>query len=967
MKRILSLLICITVVISAFSVFSHAVHAQTSGTCGDNLTWSYADGTLDIVGTGDMYNYSWTYVDRLFITTAPWVDHYMDIETVNISPGVTSIGGKAFIGCVSLSSVDIPNTVTSIGDEAFNGCKALTSIKLPDSLTLIENVAFKKTSLTSIEIPDRVTRIGNSAFLGCSSLESVKIGKGVTSIDVSAFSGCYDLVSITVDSENKWYRSEGNCIIDKKTKTLITGCKNSTIPSDGSVTSIGTAAFSCCRFLTSVDIPGSVKSIGDYAFENCIKLKTVTMGNGTESIGEYAFSACKVLKTIEIPDSVASIAEKAFDGCRSLTYTSYDNARYLGNSSNPYVVLKEAISKDTESCVVEPNTKVICYSAFSDCSSLASIEIPDSVKSIGNGAFSGCTSLTSAAMGEGMTSIGSSAFSGCSGLATIVIPGGVTTIGNGAFSGCVSLNYNVYDNANYLGNGSDPYYALIGAKSKKTASCVIAPNTKLILSSAFSGCASLKSVGIPNGVMKIGDCAFRGCTSLTSVGIPESVTEIGADAFSGCTAMTSVSIPDSVKLIGVTAFYNCVALEAVHITDVAAWCAIVFCDNNSNPLRYSRNIYVNGKPVTDLVIPEGVEKIEKYAFGGCNTLTSAEFPDSLVEIDNASFKGCSKITSVRVPENVTRIGNETFRSCTKLKSVFFGGSTITIDNNAFRACTDLQAVTFPGSLMSVGDYAFFACDSLNTVNYHGTASEWDLVNKDVGNIVLNAAGITFEYHIYDEFVITAPTCTDAGARSHKCIWCDEAISEPIPATGHDFEIEFTVDLEPTVTETGVMSRHCKKCGAVTDVTTIPPTGRFKVICDGAELGEYCPGDEIELPVPETEIKNGAVRRFFTWLGAEVTRGEYSAENETSNGRTYTMTVPGGDVELTAVFVLVGDLTEDDMITLRDLIAMKSMFAGSGEWNERNLEAADINFDGLISLYDISNFKSMLVGGYTPAG
>ena len=627
----------------------------------------------------------------------------------------------------------------------------------------------------------------------------------------------------------------------------------------------------------------------------------------------------------------------------------------------------EAISKDAGSCVVEPNTKVICYSAFSDCASLASIEIPDSVKSIGNGAFSGCTSLTSVAMGEGMTTIGSSAFSGCSDLATIGIPGGVTTIGSGAFYGCDSLNYNVFDNANYLGNSSEPYYALIGATSKNIPSCVIEPNTKLILSSAFSHCTLLTSIEIPDGVMKIGGYAFSDCTSLTSVEIPDSVTEIGDDAFSGCTAMTSVTIPDSVKLIGVKAFYNCIALNAVYITDIAAWCAIVFCDSSANPLRYSKNIYVNGNLVTDLVIPDGVEKIEKYAFGGCTTLTSVEFPDSLIEIDNASFKGCGKITSIRVPENVTRIGNESFRSCTKLKSVFFGGSMITIGKSAFRACTALQAVTFPGSLMSIGDYAFFACDALDTVNYHGTESEWDLVNKEANNIVLNVAEKTFKYHIYDDIVITEPTCTDAGVTSHKCIWCDETISETIPATGHDFEEEFTMDLEPTNTEPGVMSRHCKKCDAVTDVTPIPPTGRARVICDGVELGEYRTGDEIMLPVPETVIKNGAAMRFFTWLGAEVTRGAFSTENETSNRRAYTMIVSEGDVELTAIYVLVGDLTEDDMITLHDLAAMKSMIAGGGEWNERNYEAADINFDGLNSLYDISILKYMLAGGYTPEG
>ena len=215
------------------------------------------------------------------------------------SYSVTSIGNYAFSGCSGLTSITIPDGVTSIGNYTFSGCSGLTSVIIPDGVTSIGNYTFSGCSgLTSITIPDSVTSIGSYAFSGCSGLTSITIPDSVTSISSYAFNGCSGLTSITVEEGNEIYHSAGNCLIETKSKTLTLGCKNSVIPADGSLTSIGTSAFGGCSGLTSITIPDSVTSIGDYAFDGCSGLTSITIPDSVTSIGFDAFRGCSGLTSV---------------------------------------------------------------------------------------------------------------------------------------------------------------------------------------------------------------------------------------------------------------------------------------------------------------------------------------------------------------------------------------------------------------------------------------------------------------------------------------------------------------------------------------------------------------------------------------------------------------------------------------------------------------------------------------------
>ena len=245
------------------------------------------------------------------------------------------------------------------------------------------------------------------------------------------------------------------------------------LPNDinGNSYKINNYAFYNCSSLTSVTIGSGVTSIGNSAFNNCSSLTSITIPEGVTSIGDNAFEYCSSLTSIKIPNSVTSIGD-AFYRCSSLVYNEYDNGYYLGNDTNPYLVLVKAKSTYIISCKINENTKIIC-SAFRDCSNLTSIEIPNSVTSIGEYAFRGCSSLKSITIPNSVTSIGEYAFRGCSSLTSIIIPYSVTSIGENAFDGCSRLTSVYYEgsieewksisidsyNNTYLTNANRYYYS----------------------------------------------------------------------------------------------------------------------------------------------------------------------------------------------------------------------------------------------------------------------------------------------------------------------------------------------------------------------------------------------------------------------------------------------------------------------------------------------------------------------------
>ena len=682
------LLLCVAIVTIMCALCFSLNAVNYNGKCGgegdgSNITWSFDTdtGLLKFEGTGKMANYG---PDGAF--PSPWYDKYeSQIRSVEIGEGITSIGSCAFYKCIYLSSAVIPEGVTTLGDSAFSACR----------------------SLKEIYIPSTVEKIGTRTF--------------------SWFVG---LEKITVSENNPVFHSDGNCIIETATKTLLTGCNTSVIPTDGSVTAIGDNAFSGCNGLSSIVIPDCITSIGECPFVFCNSNLTVIFPTGSASY------------------------------IHDVKYNRNNNC-FIDTTTKKLIAICENSVIPTNGSVTSIGERALSY-----VPELPSINIPSAVTQIDAGAFSGSSfekvfflspdviiddgadiPASTVIYGDAGSTAESYAQAHGNTFAKVLYSGSIYTIEWRIYDDRVMLLSGIGSTGNY-NNSKRPWaeyedsfsdvvvgegITKLGDKTfnayKKVLKSITLPNTlEYIGASVFSDCTALTEIKLPNNSLRsLGNSAFGGCTGIKHFHIPETVWSMH-NSFSGCKGIesitvdwmstyyraedgilynldkseilfvysldgTTLTIPKTARNIQSSALDTCTELERFECEEGSTYYTaadgVLYANTSQGKMLAMAPKKLAGK----LVVPDDVAVVGQNAFNSCTLLTEVQLPAALTKIDGATFRFCSSLAKINIPESVTYIGQRAFEGCSSLPEV----------------------LTIPKSVKYIGEYAFNGCTSLKFI------------------------------------------------------------------------------------------------------------------------------------------------------------------------------------------------------------------------------------------------------------
>lgn len=473
-----------------------------------------------------------------------------NLVTVRYSVELIEIGNKAFYNCINFSSYVFPESLQIIGSQTFENCESFRSLTIPANVTAIGSRAFVNCHGISVLTIDtnKLTNCGTAIFNQCL-LRQVRFPEGITTIPANLFSQA----TFTTDSVmtipntvttigNNAFGGTSNVPVNVSVVQFEAGSE---------LTVIDSKAFTYCTALEEFIIPETTQEIGANAFEGCIKIPSIVIPENVTKIGTSAFSGCSILaeitynairvttsnqnifakcnvRKILIGDKVSAFPANLFRGAQFSTNSATGEMEMItiyipasvveiGDYALPNIANLQHVVFANGSALT-----TIGQYAFWQCVNLESINLPDSVTSIGNFAFDGCTKLGSDStvpfsIPKSLTKLGNNAFSACPAITTVVIPEGVEKINDKAFMNDTGL----------------------------TSVLMTGGSLTEIGVSAFEGCTALTEVSIPNGVTRIGATAFKNCSALTRVVIPATVTTIGKDAFLGCGNVQFFVVPGS--------------------------------------------------------------------------------------------------------------------------------------------------------------------------------------------------------------------------------------------------------------------------------------------------------------------------------------------------------------------------------------------------------------------------------------
>ena len=784
-----------------------------------------------------------------------------------------------------------------------------------------------------------VTAIGGYAFHGCSGLTSVTIPDSVTIMYEGAFGGCTGIADVHISDLGQW-------------------CKIMFYSRDANPLHGGADIYINGDKITKLVIPEGVTKINGYAFIGCTSLVDVT-----------------------IPSSVTNIGKIAFDNCTGLRYNIYDSGKYLGNENNPYIALLSATDTNISGIDIHPNTKVIGTNAFTGCTKLKCITIPDHVTSLCSAVFSGCSGLTEVILPNGITKIETMMFNGCKSLTQVTIPDGVTAIENMAFESCKGLNsvtippsvtkvgYGAFNNCSGL---TQVHISDLGAwcniDFSSQSSNPLSPGAALYMQGIKQ-----TTLIIPEGTTAIKPYVFCGYKSLTDVTINDGVTSLGEYAFYRCTRLAKVTLSDSVNDIGDSAFSDCTSLKKV-------------------------------------TVPGGVSKIGNSAFFRCTGLSSVTIANGVTTIGDSAFADCSSLVDLALPSSVAMIGSSAFLRCTGLTGVTISACVTDIENYAFAGCTGISTISFVGNAPQIKDRTFG--DVTAQVCYPGDDTTWtEAVRQNYGGT------LTWKPHSIKLPDHDNTTCTTDGTKSGSCEYCGEYISVAQSAYGHSFT-HYTSNNNATCTADGTKSAKCDRCEVTDTVVDSGSAGHwftnyisnenYTCTIDGTKTAkcDRCNATDTVVDVGSADHRYINGRCIFCdeenpcWIGATVSGavishgagevtltftpscetiptavlmisgaeytvdldpGEYvvGVSQKGSVSRTYRLQLTEGDNTLELKLHQYGDVNGDGNLNMGDVA---KAYAHSKKTNylrdEYQRQCADFNGDGRIDVGDVAKFYAL---------
>ena len=635
------------------------------------------------------------------------------LVNINLPKSVIEISDYAFYNCVSLNSIPIDANceLKLIGAYAFYGCNGITSIPSYSNLLEIMEYAFGNTGVTEYTVSSSLKEINSYAFIG-SLLENIYADEAninYVSIDGILFekgaASASDFESIVVWPYERTY--------------ILGYGKDTVTQTDVFVIKQG--------FIKDYVFADTVKTIGDYAFYRCDTLESITIPNTVVNIGDHAFSECRLLKSINIPEKVSNIGDYVFIFCESLEEIRFDTVSMSDLPQQQQIFYRLGEKTDGLRVVFGKNVKRIPANLFRSYyygPKIVSVEFEEGsvCQTIGDYAFSGCTALTGITIPESVTAIGTEAFYNCNSLEEVRF--NATDMNDSASREYIfsSSATNAAGFKLFVGKNVTkiPAYMFI---SSKVTDVIFEEGSvcESIGDYAFAFALRLESINIPENICRtIGNAAFSTCTSLAEIAIPEGVEAIGDEAFSTCRSLLSITIPKSVATVGSSAFLDCSSLISATVS-------------------------------------EGVEKIGYSSFAGCVSLEEIRFNAVAMQdlsSDNYVFSGAGRDGSgIRVifGKSVTKVPaylflpqHNTAYHSHKISSVEFEEGSVceSIGEYAFAHNTSLESLTIPESTAAIGYMAFYECTSLLEIKFNAMAMNDFSYQNDVFTYAgMNGTGV----------------------------------------------------------------------------------------------------------------------------------------------------------------------------------------------------------------------------------